>query len=90
MLHSHSRSFLKLPSKGKGVFNTGAHLVECVGSKMKKIKKIKKSSLKKKGGGVNFHAFKQMQNKGLERTDAEGFKIPVSVSVGVFCSTYTE
>lgn len=90
MLHSHSRSFLKLPSKGKGVFNTGAHLVECVGSKMKKIKKIKKSSLKKKGGGVNFHAFKQMQNKGLERTDAEGFKIPVSVSVSVFCSTYTE
>lgn len=72
------------------MFNTGAHLVECVGSKMKKIKKIKKSSLKKKGGGVNFHAFKQMQNKGLERTDAEGFKIPVSVSVSVFCSTYTE
>lgn len=51
MLHSHSRSFLKLPSRGKGVFNTGAHLVECVGSKMEKKKKeIKKSSLKKKAG----------------------------------------
>lgn len=56
----------------------------------KKKKRNKKEQFKKKGGGVNFHAFKQMQNKGLERMDAEGFKIPVSVSVGVFCSTYTE
>lgn len=47
MLHSHSRSFLKLPSRGKGVFNTGAHLVECVGSKMKKIKKNKNKKKKR-------------------------------------------
>lgn len=30
-------------------------------------KKKKKEQFLKEGGGVNFHALKQMQNKGLER-----------------------
>jgi len=39
MLHSHSHSFIKLLAGGKGDFDSGRHLVECVGSKMKKNKK---------------------------------------------------
>lgn len=65
MLHSHGHSFIKLLAGGKGDFDSGRHLVECVGSKMKKKKK--KEQFLKEGGGVNFHALKQMQNKGLER-----------------------
>lgn len=38
--------------------------MECVGSKMKEKKE---EQFLKKGGGVNFHALKQMQNKGLQR-----------------------
>lgn len=39
MLHSHGHSFIKLLAGGKGDFDSGRHLVECVGSKMKKKKK---------------------------------------------------
>lgn len=43
----------------------------------------KKAQFEKKGRGVNLPAFRHMQRRSCK--DPEDFKIPISVSVGVFC-----
>lgn len=70
MLYSHSHGFVKLLAGGKGDFDSGRHLVECVGSKMQQKKRKKEKEiravLKKKVGERIFMLSNRCRIKGFK------------------------